>query len=227
MNTRGIRTAALAAAVIACASGGGTGAAPGTPRTVDPQVEAAAVAATAIEQPLEIMFDWTLQEREARFSGQGLARIAPPHHGRLDLFGPRGEAYLAAALVNDSLRLPPGAGDVPLPPLSLFWSVLGVFRPPEGATLVATTGGDDPVLEYARGDDVWTYRFEDGRSSEVEWTGAGSGRRTVQISGDASHGLPTNATYRDWPAFRELRLTVKRVLQVDGFPPETWLVRDR
>jgi hypothetical protein len=220
MNMRAFGTVVLAAAVIACA---GAGAAP---RVVEPQIEAEKVAASVLERPLEIVFDWTLQEREARFAGQGVARIAPPHHARVDLFGPRGEAYLAAVLVDFELRLPQGVGDVPLPPPSLFWSVLGVFRPPPGARLAATArNGEGSELEYEREDDVWKFRFHGDRLDRAEWVGSSDGRRTVEISGDASHGLPTQAVYRDWPAFRELRLTVKRVLEVDDFPAEIWVVR--
>jgi hypothetical protein len=217
--------AALGGAFIACANAGGG--APPTPRTVDPSVEAGVLEAGGIDQPLEIAFDWTLQEQESRFSGQGLARISPPFRARVDLFGPRGEAVLSAALVDDELRLPGGAHDVPLPPPALFWTVLGVFRAPEGATLSGAEGGPNPVLSYRRGEDVWTFQFEGDRPAKSEWTGRAEGRRTVEISGDASHGLPIQVTYRDWPAFRELRLTVKRVLEVNEFPPEIWSVGNR
>ncbi|MGH7500398.1 MAG: hypothetical protein ACREL7_01445 [Longimicrobiales bacterium] len=212
---------AASAVVIACTNAGGGGPSP-APANVDPAVEAAVVAATGIERPLEIEFDWTLQEQESRFNGKGLARIAPPYNARVDLFGPRGEAVLAAALVEDELRLPAGTEDAPLPPPALFWTVLGVFRAPAGATLAGTESGTNRVLEYTLDRDAWTFRFEGDRPAKAEWTGESEGRRTVEISGDASHGLPTTAVYRDWPAFRELRLTVKRVLEVDGFPPEIW-----
>ncbi|MCI0435721.1 MAG: hypothetical protein L0271_19060 [Gemmatimonadetes bacterium] len=197
-------------------------------RDVDPAVADRAVAAHTLERPVEVIFAWTLQEREARFTGDGLGRIAPPHHARVDLFGPRGEAYIAAALVDLELRLPEGVAEVPLPPPSLFWAVLGVLRPPANATLVAATeNGGDPELEYAHENERWRFRFQDGRLHSAEWTGSGDGRRTVEIDGDASHGLPAQATYRDWPAFRELRLTVRKVLEVDAFPPGIWSLRDR
>ncbi len=211
-------------ATLACASGGSAPA----PRVVDPVIAERHAVASTLERPLEVEFAWTLQEREARFSGDGLGRIAPPHHARVDLFGPRGEAYLAAALVDQELRLPAGIGEVPLPPPSLFWSVLGVLRPPPDAQLVAAVAnGGEPELEYTKDGEAWRFRFRDGRLRSAEWTGRSDGRRTVEIQGDASHGLPVQATYRDWPAFRELRLTVKRVLEVDAFPAEIWSLRDR
>jgi len=224
MQTRRAIRAILLASVPACASGGP----PPPARSVDPAVAERVIATTAVERPVEVEFSWTLQEREARFTGDGLGRIAPPHHARIDLFGPRGEAYIAAALVDLDLRLPEGIGDVPLPPPALFWTVLGVLRPPPDAELVASSGtGADPELEYARTGEVWRFRFRDGRLRSAEWTGQADGRRTVEIQGDATHGLPAQATYRDWPAFRELRLTVRRVLEVDAFPAAIWSLRDR
>jgi len=210
--------------VAACASGGP----PPPARSADPTVAELAIARTTIERPVEIEFSWILQEREARFTGDGLGRIAPPHHARIDLFGPRGETYIAAALVDLDLRLPDGIADVPLPPPALFWTVLGVLKPPPDARLVASSDqGEGPELEYARAGEVWRFRFREGRLRSAEWTGQADGRRTVEIQGDATHGLPTQATYRDWPAFRELRLTVKRVLEVDAFPVGIWSLRDR
>ena len=80
-----------------------TGTAPspsGGSTTVNASLEPAAVAATEPKQRLRIVFDWSLQERDAKFSGSGAIRTEPPYHVRLDLFGPRGEGYLSAALVD-------------------------------------------------------------------------------------------------------------------------------
>ena len=109
---------------------------------VNPALESAATAATEPKQRLRIVFDWTLQERDAKFSGSGAIRAESPYHVRLDLFGPRGEGYLSAALVDWDLRLPPGAPQDLLPPPAMLWSVFGVFRPPQGAQLVSTKTGD-------------------------------------------------------------------------------------
>ena len=178
---------------------------------------------TVPERPLHIVFAWSLQEREARFSGEGVARFEPPARARLDLFGPRGETVLAAALVELELRLPPGVTDAPLPPPALLWSALGIFRAPEGATLVGTRrDGSRTTLVYEAGAQRWRFELEDGRLRSAEWTGPGQGRRTVELGGAGSHGLPANATYRDWPAFTELKLTLEEANEVDGFPSDTW-----
>jgi hypothetical protein len=190
----------------------------------DPAVAQAAVAATALERPLHVVFGWTLQEREARFSGRGVTRYAPPSRARLDLFGPRDETYLSAALVGMDLRLPAAAPAVPLPPPPLLWSVLGIVRPPEDARLVrARRDGNTTELEYERAGEQWTFRLEGDDLRHAEANGPG-GRRTVELSGTGAHGLPQRAVYRDWPAFRELRLDLQEANEVDGFPQDIWNV---
>lgn len=197
------------------------------PRVVDPGVEAAALQATSIDGAVQIIFDWRLQDRDARFSGQGVARIESLR-ARVDLFGPRGEAYATAVLDDFDLELPPGVTDVPLPPPTLFWSVLGVFRRPPGSELVgAVTTGSSADLEYVHGKDVWRFRLEDDNLRGAEWTGDRAGRRSVELGPPGAGGIPGTVTYRDWPAFLELRLSPTEVTHVDGFPVEIWtLSRD-
>src|SRR5688572_22908702 len=148
----------------------------------NPQVAQAVVDSTALRQPLHIVFAWNFSEENARFSGQGSTRVQPPHHARLDLFGPRGETYLAAAAVGDSLRLPPAlpaALRSVVPPVALLWSALGVLRAPEGAQLDLThQSGDTTVVGYARGAERWRFRSVRGRLQYAEWNGPDAGRRT-------------------------------------------------
>jgi hypothetical protein len=214
-------------ALAACAGRGATNSSP--PRTIDPALEAEAIDLTATDQPLQIIFDWSLQDRDARFSGQGVARVEPPGRARVDLFGPRGEGYVSAVLDGEQLRFPPGVQNVPLPPPGLFWSVLGVFRPPAGATLNgAERRGETIELQYAQADDVWRFRLNGANLAQAEWTGSGEGRRTVVLDGEDPSGVPRQATYRDWPAFLELRLSPTEVRKVDGFPSDIWtLTRSR
>lgn len=189
--------------------------------------EAEAIAETTLDRPLHVLFSWRLEERGGRFNGQGATRFEPPRRARLDLFGPRGEAYMMAALVDMELRLPAGADATPLPPPALLWAALGVLRPPPGARLTGTAReGETTRLDYARDDERWTFRLEGGRLRWAEWVRS-DGRRTVELEGDAAHGLPGQAVYRDWPAFRELRLTVDEVNETDGFDDEIWTVRAR
>jgi hypothetical protein len=124
--------------------------------------------------------------------------------------------------------LPEGADGSELPPPPLFWTVLGVLRPPPGAELVgAAADGDRTELRYGAPGDAWAFRLEDGRLTRAEWTGTGSGRRTVELSGRTSAGTPGEAVYRDWPAFLELELSAKQVTEVDGFPDDTWTLPQR
>lgn len=214
-----------AGVIAACASGGGA------PPVSGPAVrayEAEAAGTTAPTRPLHILFSWTLQEGDSRFSGRGATRLEPPLRARLDLFGPRGEGYLSAALVDMELRLPAGAADAPLPPPTLFWAALGVFRAPVGAELVGSSrDGGTTRLEYARGQERWRFRLEDGALRSAEWVGPGEGRRTVELTGGAQYGLPNRAVYRDWLAFRELRLTLDEVNETDGFPADIWSIGRR
>lgn len=192
---------------------------------VDATLAAAAIEATALRTTLHVLFDWTLQERDARFSGRGVTRFAPPWRARLDLFGPRDETVLSAALVDMELRLPPAAGEAPLPPAALMWGLLGMFRPPEGARLVASRRtGDETELVYERGEERWTFHIERTALRSAEWVGPREGRRTVTLEGDGGHGLPRQAVYRDWREYRELRVQLQEANEVDGFPSDIWVV---
>lgn len=214
MLRNGCAIAALALAVGGCASRG-------VPATLDPPLADDAIASTAPDRPLRVIFDWQMLDGEVRFSGSGAARIEPRYRARLDLFGPRGEAYLSAALVDHRIRLPPGSGAVPLPPPAMMWGVLGVVAPPPGATLVGTrVRGDETVLYYAMGAGRLRYRLEQGRLASVTWDG--DGRMDVELSGAGPAGLPANAMFRDWSGYTELRITVEEVDEVDPFPEEIW-----
>jgi hypothetical protein len=216
--------AVAAPALLACASAGPPASAGGA-APVEPALADAAADATALTAPLHIVFDWTFTDRDARFSGRGVTRFAPPTRARLDLFGPQDVTVLSAALVDMELRLPPAAGAVPLPPAALMWSLLGMFRPPAGADLVATRrDGATTELVYRRGDDRWTFRIEGDALRSAEWVGTGESRRTVTLEGQGAHGLPRQAVYRDHREFRELRVTLSEATVVDGFPADIWSV---
>jgi len=217
-------TIALAVALSTACAGSASAPAQAPPTAaVDTAAAQEAAAQNRLDGPVEIQFEWALQERDSRFSGEGVTRVAPPDRARLDLFGPRGEGYLSAAFVEGEVRLPRGASSSPLPPTALLWSALGVFQPPDGARLVATRrAGDTLELDYAAEAEKWRYRFIEGRLRRVEWTADRGGRRTVELDGTAAHGLPGKAVYKDWPQFVELRLTLNEAVSVDGFSPDIW-----
>lgn len=187
-----------------------------------PQLAQNLVDSTAIRRPLHLIFSWTFTEQSARFTGKGSTRVEPQYKARLDLFGPRGETYLAAAAIGDELRLPPGAPANLIPPVGLLWSAMGVFRPPPGATLESThQTGDTLTLGYSLANERWRFRSIRGRLQYVEWNGPG-GLREVKLEGEMRHGLPKIAVYRDHTAFRELSLTLDQVNEAAPFPPDIW-----
>lgn len=158
-----------------------------------------------------------------RFSGQGALRVEPPYKARSDLFGPRGETLMRSVLLGDSLLVPPGFPVSIVPPTALSWATIGVLRQPPGSTLERTSSTNDTLaIGYVRGQERWLFKLVNWRVRYAEWTGPGSGRQTVELRGNAAHGLPTEAIYRDWAAFRELKTTLEQVNESSAFPPETW-----
>ena len=99
---------------------------------LDPEAAVAELrSATVPASARRASFAWALLESGSRLRGEGVVRFEAPERLRLDLFGPRGETYLAAALVGEEIRIPPQlAGQVALPSPSLLWGALGVLRPP-------------------------------------------------------------------------------------------------
>lgn len=179
--------------------------------------------ATAPDRPLRIVFEWDARERDGRFKGQGVARVEDPYRVRLDLFGPRGESYLTAAAVERNLRLPPNIAPTTVPPAPMLWSVLGVFLPPNEADLVsARADGDRRQLDYSDGEDSWHFEFRRDRLQSVEWRGARDERRTVELSGKDTFGLPKKVVFRDWAAFTELTLQLEEVENVEPYSPDVW-----
>ncbi|CAN5670853.1 hypothetical protein BH23GEM9_BH23GEM9_30730 [soil metagenome] len=213
--------ATVGASLVACGGLAGQGGPP------DPAAEVSAVTWTAPTQRLHVIFTWEMRDREARFSGQGVLRLDLGYRARVDLFGPRGETLSAAIIEGEEMRVVPPGTDALLPPPALLWSALGVFRPPADAPLTATTqGGAGTVLEYARDDVRWRFRFDGELLRSTEWTARG-GRRTVELTGTASHGLPGEAVFRDWTEFRELTLRVTDVDENPVFTADVWTLPGR
>lgn len=216
MNRIRYAVAALAAVLLSGCAGRSI------PETLEPAVAAELVASTAPDRPLRVIFSWRALERDARFDGSGAARLEAPYHARLDLFGPTGDGYLSAALVEQELRLPPGTPPVRLPPPAMIWAVLGVVAPPPRAVLRGTRAGEGRTeLYYGLDDGLLRYDLRGGRLVAAEWEGKGT-RMDVRLEGSAEHGLPRRAVFRDWAAHTELELNLERVDEVEPYPPDIW-----
>jgi hypothetical protein len=178
---------------------------------------------TRPSQRLQVTFDWNLTDRDATFSGRGVLRLDADRRGRVDLFGPRGETYAAAVMEGETMRAVPAAAAAMLPPAPLLWASLGVFRAPSDAPLTGTRVDGGTTLEYVRDRTAWRFHFENDRLRNTEWTD-GSGRRTVVLTGEAAHGLPGQAVFRDWTQFRELTLRVTAVEEIAAFEADVWIL---
>lgn len=180
---------------------------------------------TRLTGPTRIDFTWRLNEAGSRLSGVGVARVEPPYRARLDLFLDNGEGVISAALVDDELRLPPGAPEGVLPPTDLMWATLGVFRPVEGTRLIAGERLEGGVerLRYAY-DDGAELHFEVAGDSlrALEIVEGGSVVEWVRLEPSADGRYPDAATYRDVVDFRELTIERTGATAAEPFEPSIW-----
>lgn len=184
-----------------------------------------AEAENSLENPVHIVFGWSLTEPGMRVQGRGVARLEPPDRARLDLFTASGETVAAAAMVGSEMRLPPGTPDL-IPPSALLWAVLGIFHPGEAATLL---GGEEERdgqihhLRYELPENVeLRYVLREGVVGGAELLRGGRTIESVALAGQGGDEFPREATYRNVEAFRELKVTLESVENVEGFPSETW-----
>jgi len=178
--------------------------------------------ATSPASPRQVNFGWMLDEAGARFTGRGVARYEAPRRFRLDLFGPRGETYLAAALVDGEPRVPPALLErFELPSPALLWGAVGVVAPPaEAALLEAATRGEETTLRYQLGADVLEYRSAGDRLQSVRRRSGGGVAESIDLTWNQA-GL-VRAQYRDWAAYRTLNLTIESSTDVEPFSDDTW-----
>jgi len=179
---------------------------------------------TRLEEPLQIVFAWRLNEARQRHEGRGVARIEPPYRARLDLFTNDGETVLSAALVDGELRLPPGSRDDILPPTDLMWGTLGIFRP-HGVRLLGgdVLEGDAMRLRYAyeNGTELH-YEVMAGLLSSLELLEDGHVVQRVEVDMAGDGRYPVEATYRNLTAFRELTIVRESLERHETFDPLTW-----
>lgn len=190
----------------------------------DPALERAVRAASEPVSPLRVVFQWRMRERDARYSGRGVARIEG-NRARLDLFGPRGEGLLSAVVVGQQVRLPPVAQELDLPPPAMLWGTLGVIVPPPGARLTGTARDEARVwLTYAVGDERVRYELRGDHVRRVRWDGPDR-RLSVELDGTTAHDTPERAVFRDYTAYVELVLEAEQVDEVDPYPADIWTPR--
>jgi hypothetical protein len=195
----------------------------------DPAPLAASLARSTIStQPLQTSFSWTLNEQGSRVSGKGVVRAIAPERIRLDLFGPRNETYLSAALVGEDFRFPSGAPQgIALPSPALLWGAMGVIRPPAAATVVdATTADSLTTLRYRAPDgDIFQYRVYTStptpRVAQLERVSGSNVLESVRLDRSPT-GEIVRARYRNWSAYRDLTLEVDNAKDVESFPEEIW-----
>jgi hypothetical protein len=196
----------------------------------DPAALAADLRASTLPAtPMQLNFNWTLDEQGSRVRGNGVVRTESQRI-RLDLFGPRGDTYLVAALVGSEYRLPPQVTEtVKLPSAVLLWGALGILEPPENATLEsASTTADGAELRYQTPDDhqfAFTFQLasEPGayRLVRVQHALRQGVLETVTLERSPDRGL-SRVHYRDWVEFRDLTLDLESIRAADPFPPSIW-----
>jgi hypothetical protein len=220
----------IAALLVAC---GGAAAPAGTSPTPDAAPSAAQPGAAAIaaelrratmpSAPRQVQFAWELDEAGARFRGRGVARYRAPDRFRLDLFGPRGETYLAAALVDETPRVPAALEQrFRLPSVGLLWGVVGVVRPPADARLIDAATTRETLVRYDLGaEGTLEYRARGGLLQSVRRIRSGGVQESIDLERGSDGALRT-ARYRDWVAFRTLNLTLESSNDVAFFPEDIW-----
>jgi hypothetical protein len=217
--------ALLLAALAGCASAAPPSVPTGPPAADPRAVETQLVAASTPASPRRIGFTWELDEAGARVRGRGVVRAEAPERLRLDLFGPRGETYLAAALVGEEFRVPPNvASRISLPSPAMLWGAMGVVRPPAGATLTGATASEaSSSLRYRNpAGETTEYGVEGGRLRTVRRVGGSGALESIALTYGAAGALQ-KAEYRDWGALRTLVLNIESNEDAARFPQDTWL----
>jgi hypothetical protein len=121
--------------------------------------------------------------------------------------------------------MPPSAqGKVALPSPVLLWGVLGVIRPPSGATPLAVSGaGADSTIRYsAIRENTWEFRTGGAALARVQRSARGGVAESVDLTWAAGDRL-RSARYREWSAQRTLDLSFDSITNAEPFAPSIWL----
>jgi hypothetical protein len=222
---RALPAAAIAALLAGC--GPTIGAPPGE-RVADPDAAVTALQAAAPEGPVHARYAWELDEAGSRLRGQGVVRAIPGERARVDLFGPRGETYLSAALVDGEYRFAGGAApQVQLPPPAFLWAAFGVFDPPARPLEAAVENGRLTLRYQEEGQETLEFTADgweaDPRLVRARRGGPRGVMESVDVTWTEDGAHPLTARYRDWREYRTLTLTLEEWNVVDGFDPAIFL----
>lgn len=166
--------------------------------------------------PERITFRWEMNENSMVARGDGVARLGPPDHARVDLFLGGGFGGAAAAiLIGDSLVVPPGANGLDLvPPAPLLWAALGRLALPAVRDTVIRVSGD--TLRASLGSPVqWRISSIAGQLTRVERI---SGNRIVEWV----DRKPGKQVRYELSGQRSLVLDIQTQQPVAAFDEATW-----
>ena len=185
------------------------------PLTGVPESSARLPATTIPAGHAQIVFNWSLDDRDMAGRGEGVARVAGPDSVRLDFFLAGGLGSGAAVLIGDSLRTP--AGDQArrfVPPPPLLWAALGrVALPNLPDTVIRSDGA---MLRADIGRPV-AYRLTFRNDSLVRAERVSGGRVAEWVERSQSQ-----MRYRDEGARRSLQLDITRTDHPTGFDAAIW-----
>jgi hypothetical protein len=165
--------------------------------------------------PQKISFKWELNDNSMVARGDGVARLGPPDHARVDLFLSGGFGAAAAILEGDSLIVPPGARGLDLvPPAPLLWAALGRLALPAVPDTVVRVSGD--TLRATLGAPVqWRITSVSGQLTRVERV---SGDRIVEFV----DRQPGKQIKYELSGRRSLVLDIETQQPVAQFDPSIW-----
>lgn len=166
--------------------------------------------------PARLTFKWELNDNSLVARGDGVARLGPPEHARVDLFlGGGFGAAASAILVGDSLIVPPGSRGLELvPPAPLLWAALGRLALPAVSDTIIRVSGD--TLRASLGVPVqWRITSIGGQLTRVERIAGGRIVEWVERN-------PGKRVRYELSGRRSLVLDIEIQQPVAQFDPSIW-----
>ncbi|MDX1578775.1 MAG: hypothetical protein R3266_09825 [Gemmatimonadota bacterium] len=170
----------------------------GAPLADPERIAARARAASGVDVPAHVLFEWEYVDERGNLRGEGAARVNPPDRFRLDLFT-TGDGSMSVVLVDD--RLSTGGvleEDIRLPPEPFLYAMTGIFRPGGGPPAEGFESDGFQVLGYGGADGAMRYYYlSEGRLVRAEERRAGRTARRIEIEWGEDATWPGEARYRD------------------------------